>query len=54
LFDSTDTRRNFFNFRTSSPDAPGLGLGAPTVFLKDLDDNLRNPGAPDIGCYQRQ
>jgi hypothetical protein len=24
------------------------------VFLKDLDDNLRNPGAPDIGCYQRQ
>ena len=54
MFDSTDTRRNFFNFRTSRPDAPGLGLGAPTVFLKDLDDNLRNTTTPDLGCYQRQ
>lgn len=54
LFDSTDTRRNIFNFRTSSPDAPGLGRGAPTVFLKDLDDNLRNTATPDLGCYQRQ
>jgi hypothetical protein len=54
LFDSTDTRRNFFNFRTSSADAPGLGRGTPTSFLKDLDDNLRNSAAPDLGCYQRQ
>ncbi|MEO5984995.1 MAG: hypothetical protein ABIP80_05785 [Ferruginibacter sp.] len=54
-FDSLDFNTNNFDFRISlNPAAPGIDKGAITPFLKDLDDNLRNVGLPDIGCYEKQ
>ena len=53
-FDSTDYSHNYFNFRISNPLAPGIDKGILTPFPKDLDDNPRNVGAPDIGCYEKQ
>ncbi len=54
LFDSIDISRKIYNFRTSSAVAPGINKGVATAFTKDLDDNNRNVGLPDLGCYEKQ
>lgn len=54
-FDSIDVFKHIFNFRiTKNPTAPGIDKGAPTSFIKDLDDKNRNVGLPDMGCYEKQ
>ena len=54
-FDSIDVFKRIFNFRiTKNPSAPGIDKGSPTAFPRDLDDNNRNVGPPDIGCYEKQ
>lgn len=54
-FDSVDANRQFYNFRiTKNPTAPGINKGVVTSLLKDLDDNNRNVGLPDIGAYEKQ
>jgi hypothetical protein len=54
LFDSIDVTKKYYDFRISAAAAPGLNKGAATGFLKDLDDNNRTVGLPDIGCYEKQ
>ncbi len=54
-FDSIDVNNNIYNFRiTKNALAPGINKGIATSLLKDLDDNNRNVGLPDIGCYEKQ
>jgi len=54
-FDSVDVARQFYNFRvTKNATAPGINKGVATVLIKDLDDNNRNVGLPDIGAYEKQ
>ena len=54
LFDSIDIYNNYYDFRISSDFAPGKDMGTPTPYLKDLDDNNRNIGLPDLGAYEKQ
>lgn len=55
MFDSTDNQHRFYNFRvTKNAAAPGIDKGVNTSLLKDLDDNNRNAGQPDIGAYEKQ
>lgn len=54
LFDSIDVTHKYYDFRINHGTAPGIDKGAATGFLKDLDDNSRNVGLPDIGCYEKQ
>ena len=54
LFDTIDYANQVFNFRTNNPLAPGINKGATVIFTKDLDDNPRNVGLPDLGCYEKQ
>lgn len=54
-FDSIDVSKRIFDFRViKNAFAPGINAGALTGFLKDLDDNNRNIGTPDIGCFEKQ
>jgi len=53
LFDSIDVTKRIYNFRTNNIAAPGINKGATTPFTKDLDDNNRNNGLPDLGCYEK-
>ena len=54
-FDSIDVSKRFFDFRiTKNSAAPGINKGVLTGFLKDLDNNNRNIGLPDMGCYEKQ
>jgi len=53
LFDSIDVAKRYYDFRISSPFAPGINKGTTTVFAKDLDDRNRNNGLPDLGCYEK-
>ena len=54
-FDSIDVNKRIFNFRiTKNALAPGLNKGASTIFPKDLDDNNRSNGLPDLGAYEKQ
>lgn len=54
-FDSIDVVKKIYNFRvTKNVAAPGINTGIVTGFAKDLDDNNRNVGIPDIGCYEKQ
>lgn len=54
-FDSIDVNKRFFDFRiTKNSSAPGINTGVLTAFLKDLDNNNRNVGLPDRGCYEKQ
>ncbi|MEO6404241.1 MAG: hypothetical protein ABIY51_05550 [Ferruginibacter sp.] len=54
-FDSIDLNHNIFNFRiTKNALAPGTNKGIITSLLKDLDNNNRNVGLPDLGCYEKQ
>ena len=54
LFNNVDVTKKLYDFRISNTAAPGVNKGASTGFLKDLDDNNRNVGLPDIGCYEKQ
>ena len=55
MFDSIDVPRRYYDFHmTKSPSPPGMDKGVLTVFSKDLDDNNRNNGLPDLGCYEKQ
>ena len=55
LFDSIDISHRYFDFRiTKDPSAPGIDQGAATGFLKDLDNNTRTVGLPDLGSYEKQ
>lgn len=54
LFDTIDYANKVYNFRISNPLAPGINKGVPTIFTKDLDDNPRNVGLPDLGSYEKQ
>ncbi|MFZ1369327.1 MAG: hypothetical protein WAR78_03035, partial [Ferruginibacter sp.] len=55
LFDTVDVNKRIFDFRiTRNAFAPGINAGVLTGFLRDLDDNNRNVGLPDIGCYEKQ
>jgi hypothetical protein len=54
-FDSIDVNHNYFDFRiTKNAAAPGIDKGIVTTFTKDLDNNNRNVGFPDLGCYEKQ
>ena len=54
-FDSIDVSKRIFNFRiTKNLTAPGINTGVLTGFPKDLDNNNRNVGLPDLGCYEKQ
>ncbi len=53
LFDSIDVVKRIYNFRISNINAPGINKGSNTGFIKDLDDNNRNNGLPDLGCYEK-
>lgn len=55
LFDSIDVSKRYYDFHiTKNGQAPGINKGVVTGFLKDLDDNNRNNGLPDLGCYEKQ
>ena len=53
-FDSIDIDHGYYDFRINNPAAPGIDLGAPSVFPNDLDNNNRSVGLPDLGCYEKQ
>ncbi len=55
LFDSIDISNHYYDFRQkNNPLAAGVNKGIATGLLKDLDDNNRNVGLPDMGCYEKQ
>lgn len=55
VFDSIDISHNYYDFRiTKNNTAPGIDNGAATGFLKDLDNNSRSVGLPDLGSYEKQ
>jgi len=55
LFDSIDVSKKIYNLHISQDIAPGFNNGINgTGFAKDLDDNNRAVGLPDIGCYEKQ
>ena len=54
-FDSIDVSNKYYDFRiTKNALAPGINQGAAVPFLRDLDDNNRSVGLPDLGCYEKQ
>ena len=53
LFDNIDASKRLFDFRITTTGAPGINKGVLTTFTKDLDDNNRNNGLPDLGCYEK-
>jgi len=55
MFDSIDVSTRYYDFRqTKNSTAPGINKGTPTTFNKDLDNNNRAVGLPDIGSYEKQ
>ncbi len=55
-FDSIDNAKRIYDFRiTKNAAAIGINKGITTtpLLLKDLDDNDRNVGLPDIGAYEK-
>ena len=53
LFDNIDVVKRIFDFRVSNSSAAGINKGVVTSFTKDLNDNNRNNGLPDLGCYEK-
>lgn len=53
LFDSINTQFKLYNFRLQA-ESPAIDKGANTGITIDLDGELRNAGAPDLGCYEKQ
>jgi hypothetical protein len=55
LFDSIDVNKQLYNFHITSNQAPGINKGiGGTGFDKDMDDDNRSVGLPDLGCYEKQ
>lgn len=55
LFDSIDNTHRYYDFRNiKNAAAPGIDKGMPTSLIKDLGNNNRNVGLPDLGAYERQ
>lgn len=55
MFDSIDVSNRFYDFRINKNSfAPTIDQGITTGFLKDLDNNNRSIGLPDLGSYERQ
>ncbi len=55
-FDSIDNPKRIYDFRiTKNAAAIGINKGITTspLLLKDLDDNDRNIGLPDMGAYEK-
>ena len=54
-FDSIDISNRYYDFRQkNNPLAAGINKGIASGLLKDLDNNNRNVGVPDMGCYEKQ
>ncbi len=54
LFDSIDVSNRYYDFRHTKFSAPGLNAGINSAITKDLDDNNRPVGLPDMGAYEKQ
>lgn len=54
MFDSTDYSKKIFDFHISNPAGPGINKGKATTYSKDLDNNSRSVGLPDLGCFEQQ
>ncbi|RYD74124.1 MAG: hypothetical protein EOP53_18885, partial [Sphingobacteriales bacterium] len=54
LFDSIDVSNKYYDFRHTKSAAPGINTGIATPINKDLDNNNRPVGLPDMGCYEVQ
>ena len=54
LFDSIDVSNRYYDFRHTKSPAPGVNAGIATLITKDLDNNTRPVGLPDMGCYEKQ
>lgn len=53
IFDSVDVSNRYYDFRHTKSPSPGLEAGIATPINKDLDDNARPVGLPDLGCYEK-
>lgn len=54
-FDSIDVTKQLYNLHITKDGSPGIDKGiSGTGFAKDLDDNNRSVGLPDLGCYEKQ
>lgn len=54
MFDSIDISKKYYDFRHTKSAAPGINTGIATSINKDLDNNNRPVGLPDMGCYEKQ
>jgi hypothetical protein len=54
LFDSIDVSNRYYDFRHTKSPAPGVDAGIATPVTRDLDNNNRPVGLPDMGCYEKQ
>ncbi|RYY42854.1 MAG: hypothetical protein EOO06_20560 [Chitinophagaceae bacterium] len=54
LFDSIDVSNRYFDFRHTKSPAPGINAGLVSSISKDLDNNNRPVGLPDMGCFEKQ
>ena len=54
LFDSIDVANKYYDFRHIKSPAPGVNAGIASPATKDLDNNNRPVGLPDMGCYEKQ
>ncbi len=55
LFDSIDVSKRLYDFHiTKNSAAPGINKGIITGLATDFDNNSRNVGLPDLGCYEKQ
>ena len=54
LFDSIDVSNRYYDFRHTKAPAPGINAGIASAINKDLDNNNRPVGLPDMGCYEKQ
>jgi hypothetical protein len=53
LFNEIDITKRIYDFRILNIAAPGINKAAATAFTKDLNDNNRSNGLPDMGCYEQ-
>ena len=54
IFDSIDASNRYYDFRHIKNSGPGVNAGVATSINKDLDNNNRPVGLPDMGCYEAQ
>lgn len=53
VFDSIDTRNNYYSFRLK-PNSPAINKGVNAGVIIDLDGKPRPVGLPDLGCFEKQ